>query len=440
MRCSPPTPPTLLLLAVLALPLMANAGSRALGDGFVGCSTSDDCYPFDLAAHAPGAAIDLLPEGDYPYDATITPDGSQVWIVGASGDGVVVIDRATNTVLQRIAVADYVIGVAFTGDGSRALVTSRGDESISIIDTATFAILDTIAVPTSYLGAGNLALDPTSGLFYVVDWYNDLLFEVDADTPAILRQDDLGTSLWQVVVAPGGGYAYVTDRAEDVVKEISIDTFTITREFPVGDDPWGLDITADGATLVVTCEDSHEVMLIDVASGTVTPVALDPSADPRDVDILDDDGVAFVAGGSVTGSSSIVYVVDLETATVVDWFDGPGTNSNVIAVQAQMHDAVTAAPVPAAAAAISMSAYPNPFNPQVTVAWRLDAPTTGVLAVFDAAGRRVRTLASGAFAAGAHDAVWNGRDDGGQPLPSGVYLVSLRGEAASASRKVVLME
>jgi DNA-binding beta-propeller fold protein YncE len=440
MRCSPPATPLLVVLSVLALPAVAIAGPRALGDGFVGCSTSDDCYPFDLASHAPGAAIDLLPEGDYPYDATITPDGSQVWIVGASGDGVVVIDRATNTVLDRLVVADYVIGVAFTNDGTRALVTSRDDESITIIDTATLTIVDTLALPTDYFGAGNIALDPATGLFYVVDWYNDVLFEVAADGSAILRDDDFGTSLWQVVVAPGGGHVYVTDRAEDVVKEIATDTFTITREFPVGDDPWGLDITADGATLVVTCEDSHEAMLIDVASGVVTPVALAPSADPRDVDILDDAGVAFVAGGSVTGYSSAVYVIELATASVVDTFDGPGINANVIAVQAQMHDDLTAAPLPAVATALALSAYPNPFNPQVTVAWRLDAPATGVLAVFDAAGRRVRTLASGTFAAGNHDATWDGRDDSGQPLPSGVYLVSLRGDGVAATRKVVLME
>jgi len=47
-------------------------------------------------------AIDLLPEGYYPYDATIHPAGNEVWVVGASGDGAVAIDTTTNSVLTRI--------------------------------------------------------------------------------------------------------------------------------------------------------------------------------------------------------------------------------------------------------------------------------------------------------------------------------------------------
>ena len=436
MRCSP-----LILVLALAVPVAALAGgpARSLGDGFVGCSTSDSCFPFDLASHSSGAAIDLLPEGNYPYDATITPDGGQVWFVGSSGDGIVVIDRNTNTVLDRFAVADYLIGVAFNRDGSLAFVTSRDDEVIKILDTATFTEVGSLAVPSDYLGAGNIALDPVSGKFYVVDWYNDFLAEVAADGSAILRTADFGDSLWQVVVAPDGQHVYVTDRGLDQVLEISTDTFMTTRTFPVGDDPWGLDITGSGDKLVVGCEDSHEVYVIDVVGGGITPIALDGTADPRDVDILDDAGVAFVTGGTVNGYTGAVYVIDLATATILDTFDGPGTNSNVIAVQAQMAGGPTGVEtVPVAAAQIT--AYPNPFNPRVTIALALDHAQRGDLAVYDAAGRKVRTLACGSFATGRQTFSWNGRDTAGRRLASGTYLVQLRTLASSATCKVVLTQ
>jgi len=285
MRISLPLP-----VLALALTFAVPAVPAVAFDGFVGCSNSDDCFSFDPVTYVPGAAIDLLPEGNYPYDATISPDGGQVWFTGASGDGVVVIDRATNSVIQQFAVANYCIGVAFNLDGSRALITSRDDEVIKIIDTATYAEVGSLPFPTDYQGPGNIAIDPRSGSFYVVDWYNDYLVEVAPDGSGVLRSADFGNSLWQVVVAPDGQHVYVTDRSLDQVVEIDTATFTVTRTFHVGDDPWGLDISGAGDLLVVACEDSHEVILIDLVSGDTTPIALDATADARDVDILDTDG------------------------------------------------------------------------------------------------------------------------------------------------------
>jgi len=327
---------------------LVHARTLSLTDGWVGCSTSDDCFPFDLTTYTPGAVIGLLPEGDYPYDATIKPDGSEVWFVGASGDGVVVIDRETNTVVQRFPVSEYAISVAFSNDGSLAVVSSRDLEVLDIIDTATYTVTSSLPIPTGYLGAGNVALDPVSGNFYLVDWYDELLFEVAPDGSAVLRQAALGNSLWQLVVAPAGDYVYVTDRATDQVRKIDRASLTQVDVYAVGDDPWGLDITGDGTTLVVACEDSHEVMVIDVATGIVTPIALDPTADARDVDIRDETGLAFVCGGRVGTTSDPVYVIDIATRIIVDTFEAPGTNTNVIAVQAQMHDSgATAVELPA---------------------------------------------------------------------------------------------
>jgi YVTN family beta-propeller protein len=422
-----------LLFVLIALPA---AAQRLLTDGFVGSSTSDSGYPFDLATGTPGDEIDLLPEGNYPYDATITPDGSQVWIVGASGDGVVVIDRATNTIVQQFPVAEYLISIAFNSDGSLAFATSRDEETVSIIDTATYSVTGTLSIPTAYLGAGNIAHDPVGGGFFLVDWYDEIVYEIAGDGSAIVRQDIFGSSLWQLVVSPDGAYVYVTDRGTDQVYEIATDSFTTVRTFAVGDDPWGIDITVDGSTLVVSCEDSHDVHVVDLGTGEVTAIALAASADPRDVDILDDAGLAYVTGGTVTGFTAPIYVIDLETAAVVDVYDGPGSNANVIAVQAQMHGTVTDAP--AATQLARLEAYPNPFNPQLTVAVQLDEASPGRLAVYDLAGRQVRALASGSFAAGTHTVRWDGRDDAGQAMPSGVYLVRLSGAAGDVAAKVVL--
>ena len=61
------------------------------------------------------------------------------------------------------------------------------------------------------------------------------------------------------------------------------------------------------------------------------------------------------------------------------------------------------------------------------------------LEIFDAAGRRVRTLVEGWAQAGVHRATWDGRDDDGREAASGIYLYRLRSGAYEQSHKMVLM-
>jgi hypothetical protein len=62
---------------------------------------------------------------------------------------------------------------------------------------------------------------------------------------------------------------------------------------------------------------------------------------------------------------------------------------------------------------------------EVRVSWRLDRMGPARLDVFDAAGRRVRALAWGAFDPGIYRVTWDGRDERGVPAPPGVYVVRL---------------
>lgn len=94
---------------------------------------------------------------------------------------------------------------------------------------------------------------------------------------------------------------------------------------------------------------------------------------------------------------------------------------------------------PARATAIT-AAYPNPFNPSTTVAFTLAAAGRAELALYDVAGRRVRTLAGGELAAGEHVAVWDGQTESGGRAPSGVYFARLTAKGASSVQKLVLVK
>lgn len=83
--------------------------------------------------------------------------------------------------------------------------------------------------------------------------------------------------------------------------------------------------------------------------------------------------------------------------------------------------------------------YPNPFNAGTTVTFALAEAANIELAVYDISGRRVAIIERGHMGAGVFDRGWDGRDDGGRSLASGIYFLRLRAGAAGAVRKIVIL-
>ena len=85
--------------------------------------------------------------------------------------------------------------------------------------------------------------------------------------------------------------------------------------------------------------------------------------------------------------------------------------------------------------------YPNPFNPATTIRFDLPRSEEIDLAVYSLTGQKVATLAHGMREAGAYTVRWDGRDDDGRELGSGVYVYRLEaGEGVVETRKMVLVQ
>jgi hypothetical protein len=84
--------------------------------------------------------------------------------------------------------------------------------------------------------------------------------------------------------------------------------------------------------------------------------------------------------------------------------------------------------------------YPNPFNPTTNI--RLDVPehALGKLIVFDIMGRQVRTLYDGALEAGRYTYTWDGRDNSGSYVSTGMYLCRFSSHSYTATQKMLLMK
>jgi hypothetical protein len=91
--------------------------------------------------------------------------------------------------------------------------------------------------------------------------------------------------------------------------------------------------------------------------------------------------------------------------------------------------------------------YPNPFNPETVVRFGLPGQSAVRLTIYDLHGRQVRGLLDGGLSPGYHEVTWDGRDDAGKQVSSGLYLYRLvaRGDVSperdtfSQTRKLVLL-
>ena len=86
-------------------------------------------------------------------------------------------------------------------------------------------------------------------------------------------------------------------------------------------------------------------------------------------------------------------------------------------------------------------AYPNPFNPETVIPFTLPQALQSVqLRIHNVAGQGVRTLVDGPLAEGVHRVTWDGLDDRGSAVPSGVYFYRLNADGMSRGRKIVRLE
>jgi hypothetical protein len=111
------------------------------------------------------------------------------------------------------------------------------------------------------------------------------------------------------------------------------------------------------------------------------------------------------------------------------WYD-PALLTSVQAPNAELPDAFGLA-----------QNYPNPFNPSTSIEYTLKTAESVTISVYNINGQRIRELvANRRFGAGTHQVVWDGRDDKGELVSTGVYLYKITTDSFSESRKMLLMK
>ena len=88
----------------------------------------------------------------------------------------------------------------------------------------------------------------------------------------------------------------------------------------------------------------------------------------------------------------------------------------------------------------NLNCYPNPFNPELTIAFNLEETQEVKLNVFNIRGQKVKSLVNEIFRPNSYNIIWNGENSSGSKVSSGVYYIRLQVGVEIVNRKVILMK
>jgi hypothetical protein len=297
-------------------------------------------------------------------------------------------------------------------------------------------------------------------IFVGLSWGQTPLTEIYLDnfrmvpgfgSPTVLDDFELGTNNWWDPDGSGSTYGTFYDEGEDWSTNsttFSKDSLTVydglysarlayqwedpdsagfIREYPGSGDP---------QTYSFSTMDKLEVWLYGNASGDMIRFCIDDS-DGHEVSewiTIDWDGWQLISW-------------DLAADSVIAWVGGDGVatgpNADFDSFQILKGEATAVEPMahePELPTGYALSQnYPNPFNAETRI--RFAVPEAGhvSLKVYNVTGQLVRELVDETMPAGSHSAVWNGRDEAGRELASGVYFCRMVAGSYAESIKMTFL-
>ncbi|MFO7891109.1 MAG: choice-of-anchor D domain-containing protein, partial [bacterium] len=153
-----------------------------------------------------------------------------------------------------------------------------------------------------------------------------------------------------------------------------------------------------------------------------------------------------------TESSLVVTGLDPETKYyfMVKTQTNPHTNNNFTVISDESIKASNTTQAPTSLQSEDMESIPetfvlmqnrpNPFNPQTEITYALPKSDQVTITIYNMIGQPVRTLINSKMPAGFHTIIWNGCDNTGQPVPSGIYFYIMQCSSFKQIKKALLMK
>ncbi len=283
----------------------------------------------------------------------------------------------------------------------------------------------------------------------VIDAQTDALVDCNPVTPGVQPIEMTGTNSYSdIQLDPYTGSLYLSSVGYWGLRDGGIETIDpaglqsdgiIFAETAAGGDMIDVEIDEGKRGYAIVSDDDFYTLLVsfDAETGVKTGTLYDPNAYViQDIEVSPWNHL-YVADRTPTLPGIRIYDVFTNaqiTATPIDVCLPPFDITFSLPVQTGIADP------PAAGSVVSVGdAYPNPFRPATTIPFDLATDALVTATVYDALGRRVRTLFDGGRPAGPQELRWDGQDDGGRTLASGVYFVRIEADGAAATRKITIL-
>jgi len=440
------------------------------------------------------SVIAILGVGDYPTALVYNPTNNKIYCANWASDSVTIIDGKGDSVITTVGVGDMPVALAYDSIHNKIYCAKSGPfASVSVINGETNEKIGSMDVeshdPECYSdGVKALVYNPTDNKLYglgVCHYEKWRVLRKDGTTDNKLYR--LGQGYW----LPPSYFLAIFDAGTDSqITAIGIHPLpsaiaynSINDKIYIANPNWDVVTIFDGA---------GDTMIVDVGVGS-DPKALaynpkenkmySANSGSRDVSIIDGADDSVIDSSVVVGlspialaynstnnkiycanqASSDVSVIDGEGDSViatVEVGDYPSTlayNSTDNKIYCANYNdstvSVIACSPPSAVEEDQESRvipnfslkqnYPNPFNPVTSIQYTVGSgqiPIHTTLKIYNILGQRVRTLVDEPKGRGNHEVIWDGKDESGKEVASGIYFYQLKIGKFTETKRMLLLK
>lgn len=290
-------------------PVKATITSTPVSSGYAYfTNATNNVYVVSTLTHGFAAGIKV---GNQPKCASVSPDGTHVYVTNNADNTVSVISCANNTVVATIPVGVAPLEVIVSPDGTKAYVTNTGDGTISVINTASNSVATTI--PS--LSPQGIAVSPDGKWLYVTNNITKATLSViSTATYLTVASIRVGNNPLAVAVSHDGARVYVTCNASNTVSIINTSTNTVIAAIHVGKSPYGISILPDDSKVFVANSGAGNISVINTAADTIAST-FQTLGNPYGLCVSPDGKEIYIAEQG--GNQPILFVINAETYATI---------------------------------------------------------------------------------------------------------------------------
>lgn len=278
--------------------------------------------------------------GRGPYAVAFSPDGSQAYTANSRSGTVDVINTATQKVTSAIPGLSTPEGVAVSPDGAKAYIANTGNGTVGVIDTATDTVTATVPIGDPSTETASVAVSPDGAHVYVANIANSV-DEIDTATDTVGTGLAISGNPVSVAVSPGGKLVYVALNGGNALDVLASPPPTVTAVSPAqGPSSGGNQVTITGTNLSgasITFGPGNPATNVSCTATSCTATA--PAEPVGTVDVQ----ATTIGGTSATGSADqYTYVQPAPAVSAISPSSGPIAGGTTVTITGTDFDGTTA--------------------------------------------------------------------------------------------------